>query len=73
MATVCAQTATMELDMVISNAWVIARNAHKRPTLCHRLNATGLLTVCGQDVSPWSRSYLSEPITSVTCKRCVAM
>lgn len=59
--------------MVISNAWVIARNARSRPTLCHRLNATGRLTVCGQDISPWSRSYLSEPITAVMCKRCASL
>jgi len=51
--------------------WVVARTARKRPTLMHLLdpNRPGL-TVCGVDVSGWSRAYFEMPIPQIECLNC---
>jgi len=51
--------------------FVIARTAKRRPTLMHILSANHSgHTICGVDISPWSRAYFEEPIPQVLCQRC---
>lgn len=51
--------------------YVIARNASDRPTLQHRLlDGSASQTLCGVKMTDWSRSYQTEPIKSVLCRRC---
>lgn len=52
--------------------YVIARNAHGRPTLQHRLvmgSTYPTMTGCGLVIDAWSRSYSSQRIDAVFCKR----
>lgn len=58
--------------MVITGAYVLSRNAHKRPTLVHRISVGDpQVTVCGWDTSYWwSRYYMKEPIKELLCVRC---
>lgn len=53
-------------------AYAIARTRRGRPTLQHRVAAANhARTVCGLDMSGWSRCYQSAPLPQVACKRCV--
>jgi hypothetical protein len=49
---------------------VIARNAHKRPTLQHRLD-TYARTACGIDIRHWPfRAYGDRKIKELYCMKC---
>lgn len=51
--------------------WVVARTARKRPTLMHMLDPDRAgYTVCGVEVSGWSRAYFDAPIPQIECLRC---
>ncbi|QDH47811.1 hypothetical protein SEA_SHEE_58 [Microbacterium phage Shee] len=50
--------------------YIIARTGKGRPTLQHALADDGQRTVCGLDVSYWSRAYQSRPITEIVCRKC---
>lgn len=53
--------------------YIIARTAAKRPTLQHRLDPyAAYKTLCGIEVSTWSRSYSHTAIPEVLCKKCEA-
>jgi hypothetical protein len=42
-----------------------------RPSLQHVLDdETLLMTLCGQDVTRWSRAYQKAPIKEILCKKC---
>lgn len=50
--------------------YVIARNRWGRPTLQHKLTrGSSRHTGCGQDMTDWSRSYQSNQIEAVFCKK----
>lgn len=50
--------------------YVIARNRRSRPTLQHKLlDGAASITACGQQMTLWSRSYQTEPIEAVLCKK----
>uniref|UniRef100_A0AAU6R6H5 Head-to-tail stopper n=1 Tax=Micrococcus phage Kurnik TaxID=3092208 RepID=A0AAU6R6H5_9CAUD len=50
---------------------IIARSRTGRPTLQHKLTeAYGDETVCGLDVTLWSRAYTTTPIPQIICKKC---
>lgn len=53
-------------------SYVIARNASKRPTLMHKVSRSTARTVCGRDISRWSRSFHSRPIEVMLCLSCKA-
>ncbi len=54
--------------------YVIARNNSGRPTLQHALSGgTASQTLCGTDVTHWSRGFQSRPIPEVLCLRCSAV
>lgn len=55
--------------MPLRNIFVVARNAHGRPTLQHKLiDRRTSMTACGRDISGWSRAYSAEPIQPILCK-----
>lgn len=57
----------MPLD---GKTYVIARNAHGRPTLQHRLiGGSAGHTGCNRDTSAWSRAYQREPIEAILCRQ----
>lgn len=58
--------------MVLRSVFVVARTHAGRPTLQHRLvDEQTHYTLCGVDVSPWSRHYMSTQIREIICLRCV--
>lgn len=50
--------------------YILARTGRGRPTLQHCLADDGFHTVCGLDVSFWSRAYQSKPIPEIVCRKC---
>lgn len=51
--------------------YVMARTAKKRPTLQHVVRNPGMtLTVCGTDISSWSRVWQRKQIPILLCRRC---
>jgi hypothetical protein len=51
--------------------YVIARNAGDRPTLQHAVTSyRSRVTLCGWDISMWTRSFSETPMTIMLCKRC---
>lgn len=52
--------------------YVVARNAKGRPMLMHEVRGKRTyITTCGLDISPWSRAYFHEPITTILCLKCM--
>lgn len=56
--------------MTLINTYVIARNGHGRAMLQHKLIDGSIITLCGRDMSEWSRTYMHEPLPVILCKRC---
>ena len=51
--------------------FVIARTAHRRPTLQHRMSEEDPdHTACGIDVRWWSRAYQPVAIPQIICMKC---
>ncbi|WIC89616.1 hypothetical protein SEA_GARDENB_58 [Microbacterium phage GardenB] len=50
--------------------YILARTGRGRPTLQHALADDGVHSVCGLDVSLWSRAYQSKPIREIVCRKC---
>ncbi|AUX83207.1 hypothetical protein SEA_REDFIELD_57 [Microbacterium phage Redfield] len=50
--------------------FILARTGKGRPTLQHALADDGVHTVCGLDVTAWSRAYQKHPITEIVCRKC---
>lgn len=51
--------------------WALARTGTRRPSLMHKLRDDAIhLTLCGLDMSGWSRAYFETPIPQVECLRC---
>lgn len=51
--------------------YVIARTASHRPSLMHRVEPSDLSqTLCGLDMTGWSREYLAAPLDTMVCWRC---
>lgn len=50
-------------------AYVVARTGAGRPSLQHRMNDLEV-TICGLDISAWSRHYMSTAIKEIFCKKC---
>lgn len=51
--------------------YVIARTGRGRPTLQHELSPQlDGLTLCGLDISWWSRAYQRKAIPEILCKKC---
>lgn len=53
-------------------SFVAARNLSGRPTLMHRVEygGTGQYTLCGYDMSSWSRAFFAKPVDILLCLRC---
>lgn len=54
--------------------WVIARNGRNRPTLQHATDPSERdVLICDPNliIDGWSRSYSSQPIPAIACKKCV--
>lgn len=50
--------------------YVVARNGSDRPTLQHKLvDGTATRTLCGRDISSWSRAYQASPIDVILCRQ----
>lgn len=49
--------------------YILARTASGRPSLMHKLG-TANRTLCGLDITLWSRAYLATPISQILCKKC---
>lgn len=49
--------------------FVMARNYKGRPTLMHAVARRGH-TLCGQNMTGWSRNWFDQPILGLLCKRC---
>lgn len=59
----------------MAKLYVVARNPSGRPTLMHRLAKGDFSkTLCGRDVSRWSRAFMGRRIDEILCKhpRCRA-
>lgn len=53
--------------------YLIARTATKRPSLMHKITEDNYdKTICGLDVSHWSRTYTGTPILVILCMKCKA-
>lgn len=53
--------------------WFMARTASKRPSLIHKIDTERYgYTVCGLEVTRWSRVYIETPFPEVQCMRCKA-
>jgi hypothetical protein len=50
--------------------YVLARTGKGRPTLQHCLADDGMHSVCGLDVTAWSRAYQDKPIREIMCRKC---
>ncbi|QDP44109.1 hypothetical protein SEA_JENOS_59 [Microbacterium phage Jenos] len=50
--------------------FVLARTGKGRPTLQHGLAEDGQRTVCGLDVTVWSRAYQPKAIPEILCRKC---
>lgn len=54
-----------------STQFILARTSKGRPTLMHALGEHyGDKTVCGLEVTNWSRAYKAEPIKEILCVKC---
>ena len=49
--------------------YALARSATGRPTLQHRTTDMNT-TLCGLDMTSWSRAYQATPIREILCKKC---
>lgn len=49
--------------------YALARSATGRPTLQHRTTDMNT-TLCGLDMTSWSRAYQAVPIREILCKKC---
>jgi len=56
----------------LKDLFVIGRSgAQHRGTLLHRLiDGTSSHTLCGRDISEWSRAYVQRAIPEILCLRC---
>jgi hypothetical protein len=50
--------------------FVVARTASKRPSLQH-FTPDHDKTLCGMDITVWSRAYMPEPIREILCVKCL--
>lgn len=51
--------------------FMAARNFSGRPTLMHKVSKNDVnKTLCGYDMSDWSRAYFLKPVDLLLCKRC---
>jgi len=51
--------------------YVAARSYSKRPLCIHTVKSrSSHATLCGQDLTGWSREYMADPIEVLFCKRC---
>lgn len=51
--------------------YVIARSQAKRPTLQHGVSSyRSEVTLCGYEITGWSRSFSDAPIPAVLCMKC---
>lgn len=60
-------------DLAGSGArYFVARGLNNQPTLMHRTTLPfGTETICGMDVSQWSRAWLERVLTPVYCLKCM--
>ena len=49
--------------------YVLARTAGGRPALQHKTDDHDV-TLCGLDITGWSRAYTRTPIKEILCKKC---
>jgi hypothetical protein len=52
------------------DVFVVARAYNGHPTLQHKMSDDGTTTLCGRDVTMWSRAYQGNPIPQIYCKKC---
>jgi DNA invertase Pin-like site-specific DNA recombinase len=52
--------------------YVVARTGNGRPALQHVVSAVGNSdTLCGYDMSDWSRFYMATQLSILLCKKCL--
>lgn len=53
--------------------YVIARTPSSRPSLMHKTREDDIgMTLCGRDITAWSRAYMGTLIPQIFCLRCAA-
>lgn len=56
--------------MTAETLYAIARNAHGRPTLQHKLPiGVATQTACGTSMEAWSIAYQTKPIPQLLCRK----
>jgi hypothetical protein len=57
--------------MRLNDKVYVAARSHGRPVLIHKVKHTDVgSTLCGLDLTGWSREYLYSPLDVLYCLRC---